>query len=579
MPAVYHFRSSALPWIVIAALLLLLAVIILILQRGNRVARLFCLMIALVAVWFGGFAAMFCCADPSAAALWGRVGLAGVALLPAAIYDFTATALRIHAARGKVIAGIWAVAAMFAALTLLTGGVVARVALHPWGFYPVAGPLAYTFVAAFAVALGAHLVEYYRAWSAEPDRLRKRRLRNLMIAFAIVYLGAIDFGPMFGSTLRPIGYVPVVAFVLFASRAIRRHRLRPVSAARAAREILETMADALFVLDGAGKIRVVNGAVRAIFGYPELEIVGKPLVALLDPSDEGILSFDAVRDREHVFRHRDAHRFEVSLSISPLREGEALAGAVVIARDIRARKRAEEQLRQSNRELEDFAYVASHDLQEPLRKIQAFGDRLRARYAGALTAEGADYVERMQRAAGRMQTLINDLLTFSRITTKGQPFVPVDLGAVAREVVHDLEMRIHDSGGEVVVGELPTVEADPLQMRQMLQNLVGNALKFHRPGVAPHVELSAVIDDNTARVCIADNGIGFEEKHANRIFTMFERLHSRQTYEGTGIGLAICRKIAERHGGEIAATSRPGQGSLFTVTLPVQQSEGEERHA
>jgi PAS domain S-box-containing protein len=585
----FQLHPASWPWIVVAALLVALAGTILVLQRGNRVARLFCLMIALVAVWLGAFAVMFCSTRPELAALWGKIGLAGVALIPAALYDFTATVLRIHHSRTTVIRAMWTVAAIFAAMVIFTGSIAGGVRLHSWGWYPVGGPMLAVFVALFGVALAANVFEYVRVWTAEHDPERRRRLRSLVIAFCIAYAAAADFAPMFGATFRPFGYAAVLLFLLFASGAIRRHRLQPVSAARASREILQTMADALFVLDGAGRIRVVNGAVHTMFGYRDTELVGKPMTTLLRGEEaQGelpLLHFETIRDRESVFRHKDGTPIAVSLSISPLHEGDAVDGAVLIARDIRERKRAEEELheyarklQQSNRELEDFAYVASHDLQEPLRKIQAFGDRLRARYGSALSAEGLDYVDRMQRAAGRMQTLINDLLTFSRVTTKGQPFVPVDLGTVAREVVHDLETRIHDSGGEVLVGALPTIDADPLQMRQMLQNLVGNALKFHRPEVPPRVEVEGVVDDGAASIRIADNGIGFEEHHAERIFTMFERLHSRGSYEGTGIGLAICRKIAQRHGGDITASSRLGEGSVFTVMLPLRQHTGENGH-
>ena len=168
-----------------------------------------------------------------------------------------------------------------------------------------------------------------------------------------------------------------------------------------------------------------------------------------------------------------------------------------------------------------------------------------------------------------MQALINDLLVFSRITTKAQPFAAVDLEEIAHEVVHDLEVRIHQAGGEVIVGALPAIDADALQMRQLLQNLVGNGLKFHRPDLPPRVEISGKVFNNTAEITVSDNGIGFDEKYADRIFTMFERLHGRAAYEGTGIGLAICRKIAHRHGGEIRANSVPGAGARFVVTLPV----------
>jgi PAS domain S-box-containing protein len=230
-------------------------------------------------------------------------------------------------------------------------------------------------------------------------------------------------------------------------------------------------------------------------------------------------------------------------------------------------------LERSNRELEDFAYVASHDLQEPLRKIQAFGNLLEAEY-GKEIGEGQDYLNRMRGAAGRMSILIEDLLSFSRVTTKARPFTPIDLQTIASEVVEDLEARIRETKGSVVIEQLPTLNADPLQMRQLFQNLIANALKFHRPDVPPLVEVSAepVTGKNGTikayRLLISDNGIGFDEKYLDRIFAVFQRLHGHDAYEGTGIGLAVCRKIVERHGGSITAESREGQGATFIITLP-----------
>lgn len=280
----------------------------------------------------------------------------------------------------------------------------------------------------------------------------------------------------------------------------------------------------------------------------------------------------------------------------------------LLARDAAARRRAAAaqaalvtRLEQSNRELQDFASVASHDLQEPLRKIQAFGDRLRGRCDGALGDAGRDYLARMQNAAARMQTLIDDLLTFSRVTTRALPFQPVDLSAVTREVVSDLEARIEQSGGRVEVGDLPAVEADPLQMRQLMQNLIGNALKFSRPGEPPLVRVSRAAGPDAGAIgpkgandagaggngsargttpppdvgycefTVRDNGIGFDMKYLDRIFTVFQRLHGRGEYEGTGVGLAVCRKIVERHGGTITARSALGQGAAFLVRLPARQ--------
>ena len=232
-------------------------------------------------------------------------------------------------------------------------------------------------------------------------------------------------------------------------------------------------------------------------------------------------------------------------------------------------------LERSNRELLEFASVASHDLQEPLRKIQTFGDRLNTLCAANLDDQGRDYLARMLNAAGRMQLLIQDLLAFSRVGSRPRSFVAVDLALVTREVLCDLEIRIAETGAQVEVSELPTIEADPILIRQLLQNLMGNALKFHKKGHAPVVRVWCVARSDAAAdstgmwaISVADQGIGFEEKYLDRIFTMFQRLHGRTEYEGTGVGLAICRKIAWSHGGDITATSNPGHGSVFTVTLP-----------
>jgi signal transduction histidine kinase len=262
-----------------------------------------------------------------------------------------------------------------------------------------------------------------------------------------------------------------------------------------------------------------------------------------------------------------------------------------LEQEITERKQAEERLKatatrleHSNRELQDFAYVASHDLQEPLRKVQAFGDRLKAACASVLGAEGRDYLERMQGAAKRMQILIDDLLAFSRVTTKANPFEVADLNIIVGEVLSDLEVRIQQTSGQVDLGVLPIVDADPLQMRQLFQNLIVNALKFHQEGRSPVVKIrsqaaTAPSEGSSAheqangvcRITVEDNGIGFDEKYLDRIFVLFQRLHGRTAYEGTGIGLAICRKIADRHGGSITAKSTPGEGSTFIITLPIKQ--------
>ncbi|OGN94377.1 MAG: hypothetical protein A2Z71_09420 [Chloroflexi bacterium RBG_13_50_21] len=253
--------------------------------------------------------------------------------------------------------------------------------------------------------------------------------------------------------------------------------------------------------------------------------------------------------------------------------------------DITISKRAEVDLKiyaarleQSNRDLQEFAYIASHDLQEPLRKVLAFGDRLASKYGDLLDETGRDYLKRMRDASQRMQTLINDLLSFSRVTTRAQPFDVVDLNSLAQEVVSDLEYQIDRTHGYVVIENLPVIEADPTQMHQLLQNLITNGLKFHQEDTPPTVLVTAQILDSKCQIQVKDNGIGFEEQYLDRIFKPFQRLHSRQEYEGSGMGLAICRRIVERHSGEITASSKPGVGSTFTVTLPIFQTIGERAY-
>jgi len=266
-----------------------------------------------------------------------------------------------------------------------------------------------------------------------------------------------------------------------------------------------------------------------------------------------------------------------------LRETNATLQAEVLERS-HAEQRVQEvatELKRSNEELEKFAYVASHDLQEPLRKIQAFGDRLERKCGEALDEQSRGYLDRMLDAATRMRTLINDLLAFSRVATSTTPYDNVDLDATLANVLSDLEASVAQSQARIDVSPLPTIKAEPLQMRQLIQNLIGNALKFAKPGEAPVVSIEAMplsdLEPGTDppppsfsgwRLIFADHGIGFEQSHENRIFEIFQRLHGRSQYEGTGIGLAICRKIVECHGGSIHVRAKPDEGATFFVDLP-----------
>ena len=242
-------------------------------------------------------------------------------------------------------------------------------------------------------------------------------------------------------------------------------------------------------------------------------------------------------------------------------------------------------LRSSNEELEKFAYIASHDLQEPLRKIQSFGDRLLRKQKAQLDADGQDAIDRMLDAAGRMRRLIEDLLAFSRVSTKIKPFDPVKLNDVLTEVASTFDVRLEQLGGRITFDPLPTVSGDESQLRQLFQNLLGNAIKFAKPEQPPMIHVGAIdfenLDDDIdppksgregCRVEVRDNGIGFEQQYADRIFELFQRLHARNQYEGTGLGLAICKKIAQRHGIALSVRSQPGVGTTFYLDCPPRSS-------
>jgi PAS domain S-box-containing protein len=367
--------------------------------------------------------------------------------------------------------------------------------------------------------------------------------------------------------------------------------------------IVETVREPLVILDSDLRVTGASRSFYRAFSVTKEETEGRLIYELGDrqwdiPALRTLLE-EILPERTQFDGFEVEHEFPrvgrrvILLNARRLISEERNATTILLAiEDITDRKRIEEKLKvyaaklkRSNSELQDFAQVASHDLQEPLRKIMAFGDRLKSKVGESLDEDCRDYLQRMLNAAARMQSLINDLMSFSRIETMGQPFVPTDLGLIASQVIVDLETSVEKAGGRVEIEELPTIDADPMQMRQLLQNLIGNSLKYFRAGVPPVVRVYSQkldapspesIDESAlvrqlCQILVADNGIGFDEKYLDRIFTVFQRLHKKGEYEGTGVGLAICRKIVNRHGGTITARSSPGRGTTFVVTMPVRQ--------
>lgn len=355
----------------------------------------------------------------------------------------------------------------------------------------------------------------------------------------------------------------------------------------------------LILVDHKGEIVQISPAINQFFGFEGHELLGQKIETLIperfrQKHQEHRSHFQrdpqprAMGHGLNLFgRRKDGSDFPVEVSLSPFKSSGG-DYVIIFLLDITNRKKQEEALlgqkrelealagalQDSNRELEQFAYVSSHDLQEPLRKIRAFSDLLAEPESGVLTEEGADYLKRIQQSAGRMQQLIRDLLNFSRLSTRAQPFSVVNLNHILTEVLSDLDLLIRETEAKITIGELPQLAADPTQMRQLFQNLMSNALKFRQENQATMIKVWAqpsVKGDNWTEIWVQDNGIGFDEKYADRIFTIFQRLDG-QKYDGSGIGLAICKKIVQRHGGEITAKSAPGQGASFIVSLPIHQS-------
>jgi signal transduction histidine kinase len=359
-------------------------------------------------------------------------------------------------------------------------------------------------------------------------------------------------------------------------------------------DIIDTVREPFLVLDSSLRVTHANHSFLRTFQVAREDTIGEVLFTLDDGAWDIRPLHDLLRNRlsadrelfdidiEHVFP-RIGRKTVLLNARLVTHHADAPTAILLSIEDVTMQRLTERRLATQRRELErsnaalnEFAFVASHDLQEPLRKIVSFGERLDAAAGSSLEANARQYLDRMLDAATRMRALIQDLLAYSQVATSALPFAPTSLTAIARDVVADLETALADAGGRIEVRGLPAIDADAPQMRRLLQNLLGNALKFRRRETPPLVLVAGSVSrDGMCTITVSDNGIGFKQEHEERIFRMFERLHTRTEFQGSGMGLTICQKIVERHGGSIAATSSIGHGATFTITLPVTQSGAE----
>ncbi|MBB1283198.1 PAS domain S-box protein [Flavisolibacter sp. BT320] len=369
----------------------------------------------------------------------------------------------------------------------------------------------------------------------------------------------------------------------------------------------------IFSLDHESKLIYANEWLKRFTGYSIDQLNHKGWRTVVHPEDYDAFAIlmnphlpqgASVVKTQCRIRHRGEEDYYWHLaSVSPLYdEGGKLLYWIGYIVDINAQKLVEEtlldnkelketqhrlkqhqvaleknisELARSNRELQEFAYVASHDLQEPARKLSFYSDYLVSKYESVLDEKGMDYLLNMQSASRRMRSLINDLLAFAQVEQRGLKLKPINLNQVTHEVLQDLEIAIEERGATVNIEPMPLIEADENMLHQLFENLLSNAIKYSQEGVKPVVNVWAEQEDNALQIQIQDNGIGFDEKYLPQMFTLFQRLHSSEKYSGTGLGLAICQKIVALHHGSITARSRVGEGSTFVITLPITQAKGE----
>jgi PAS domain S-box-containing protein len=436
--------------------------------------------------------------------------------------------------------------------------------------------------------------------SALGENTRRLLGTALLIPFLLGWL--ISFGESqgwFDSGLGRSTYAVAVMLLMGLVVIYNAHRLQQAEAAhrtleanlsvvsRQLNSLVENSPSAIFIKDIDGRYQLVNSHFERLVQKTRAAIIGRKAEAIFSKSllpavletDRRVIETRGVANVEIATELEGAQRVYLNTKFPLFSESGEILGLGGIWTDITEQKQLSETLQiknvdleRSNKELEQFAYVASHDLQEPLRMVSSYMQLLESRYKDKLDDDAKEFIDFAVDGAARMQRLIQDLLAFSRVGTRGKEPEIVDSSQSVAEALRNLKVRIEENGATVNAAGLPVVFVDRNQLTQVFQNLIGNAVKF-KGEKPPVVDITARDQGELFEFTVSDNGIGFDQKHADRIFTIFQRLNSREQYEGTGIGLSICKKIVERHGGKIWAESSVGQGATFRFTLPKPPEE------
>ncbi len=473
---------------------------------------------------------------------------------------------------------IYGPAAFFVGVELFSNILVGTLRREFWGYTNTLEAsailiCAVTWMNAVTLAETVLVIRYMKTGT----RVRKRRAKHVLTGLLLVFAGALIQLAVAAMNLKVPETTSLfsLGMAICFAYAIVRYELFTVSPALAADNIVATMPDALFLADPDGIIITLNKAMTRLTRFTDRELVGSHARVLFDVPEEGdsliscLLSGANLYSQEEKLARKNDHPVTVSFSGTLVKNmaGDPI-GILGLATDISTRKHMEEELRRSNRELEQFAYVASHDLQEPLRMVTSYVQLIARRYKCKLDKDADDFINFAVDGAARMKMLIDGLLEFSRVGTRGKPFEKVDINEVLLQVTENLRIALTEKKAVVAWDTLPAAEGDPVQLARLFQNLIGNALKFQRAGEQPKITITARGERHSVVFSVSDNGIGIEPAYFDKIFEMFQRLHSQKEYPGTGIGLSVCKRIVERHNGRIWLDSTPGGGTTFHFTLP-----------
>ena len=563
-------------------------------EQGSHVSLVFFVLTSAMGLWLFAFSWMYSAIDVTLAMWWARVAYAGIACLPAAVYNFSALILKDYEKARKRVLVVWSISVLFVVTILTTDLQFSSLYRYSWGFYPQTRVTSIPFILFFFVIMITTLrsfVASYRA--AAPGSAQRMRARTLLLAFSVGYLGATDFIASFGIPWRPLGYIALFCFLIISARSIFHYRFMAITPAFAARQIIDTMNDALIVLDPDGVVRLVNRATCGLFGCREQDLVDKrPGESMADnPSFAGhleSLNAGGIQNQQVELRQPEGTPRFLSLSSSIMRNpvGEQLA-TVCVVNDISDSKRAEKEreelitrLQAIDKMKSDFVSMVSHELRTPLTTIKAFSELIlmkpdmpalqRSKLLGTINSE-----------TDRLARLISDILDLGRIESGAMKWRAEDVSI--NEVIQSSlsSMRpLFENKGLAVTTELDpqpsSLTADQDRLVQVVTNILSNAVKFTPRGGSIHIaERRESSPREQIVVEISDTGIGISTQDLDSIFEKFRRSTDERAgaIEGTGLGLAIAREIVEHHGGRICAANRKDGGSVFTFTLPLGEKD------